>query len=107
MALEFPIDCLTPAERTEYCYRAQELLRKLHNVFGRWFKEGITQVLWNQLPEKLKDKYPYVPQLLQKKWEDFVENIFEPKSNKIVGNLLQYRQDLKNSIKWDIKIEDV
>ena len=29
--LRFPIDCDTPAKRTEYCYRAQELLRLRHN----------------------------------------------------------------------------
>ncbi len=107
MALEFPIDCTTPAERTEYCYRAQELLRKIHNVFGRWFKEGITQTVWNKLPQKLKNKYPYTSQLPHEQWEDFVHNIFEPISNKIVEKLLQHRQNLKDSIRWNIKVEDI
>ncbi|GAH06003.1 unnamed protein product [marine sediment metagenome] len=107
MALEFPVDCITAAERTEYCYRAQELLRKLHNVFGRWFKEGITQIVWDKLPQKLKNKYPYVSQLSQDQWTDFQINIFEPKSNKIVEKLLLHRQDLKDSRRWNIKIEDV
>jgi len=107
MALKFPVDCITPAERTEYCYQAQELLRKLHNVFGRWFKEGITQTAWNKLPQKLKNRYPYISRLSQEQWEDFVHNIFDLISNKITVKLLQYRQNLKDSIKWNIKIEDI
>ena len=67
MALTFPGNCITSSERTEYCYRAQELLRKLHNIFGKWFKEGITQTydegrfkeIYNRYPEKIEKSNMY------------------------------------------------
>ena len=107
MAIIFPGDCTTPTDRTEYCYRAQELLRKLHNVFGRWYREGITQNVWNQLPVGLRTTYPYKAQLTQIEWESFFNTTFEPKSNKITEKLLLYRQSLKDSVQWIIDIEDI
>ncbi len=83
MALIFPGNCTTPADRTEYCYRAQELLRLDHNAKGQDFKD-----------EKINES----------EWLDYKENIFEPKSDEIIKNLLEHRALLKKSIKWIIDI---
>ncbi len=105
--LEFPPDCDTPAKRTEYCYRAQELLRRLQNSMGKWYREGLAQSQWERFPQKIKNKYPYKPQLSQDDWDEFLENIFEPISTRISQGILDSRQLLFESTAWEINVEDI
>lgn len=107
MALVFPQDCDTPAKRTEYCYRAEELLRRLHNGMGKWYREGLTQTQWDNFPQKIKNRYPYVSQLSQADWDDFTENVFELISARIIEKLLQQRALLYESTTWTINVEDI
>lgn len=39
--LKFPTECTSAGDRTEYCYKAQEVLRIEHNVVGKWYRDGI------------------------------------------------------------------
>lgn len=105
--LEFPPDCDTPAKRTEYCYRAQELLRELHNTMGRWYREGLTEEQWSEFPQKIKNRYPYKPQLSQDEWDEFLENVFEPISHRIAQGILNNRELLFQSQTWTINVEDI
>ena len=107
MAVIFPANCKTPAQRTEYCYRAQELLRLLHNRMGEWHRDGLTQSQWNQFPQKIKDRYSYMPQLSDADWRDFILNVFEPIEGRIVEKLLNNRQLLFQSTTWTINVEDI
>lgn len=107
MALEFPIDCETPADRIEYCYRANELLRKLHNVFGKWYREGLSQSAYDKLPVKIKNKYSYVPQISRKIWDDFLAVYFDPISKKITAKIIEHKHILFESTRWDINVEDI
>ena len=86
MALTFPGDCTTPAERTEYSYRAQELLRLDHNVKGQDFKDS---------------------KISKSEFDTYQENVFLPKSDEIVKNLLEQRALLKKSNKWNIDIGNI
>ena len=86
MALTFPGDCITPAERTEYSYRAQELLRLDHNAKGQDHKDGkITNV----------------------EFTDYKVNTFDPKQVAIIEEILKQRILLKVSTKWIIDIGDI
>jgi len=105
--LTFPVNCDTPRKRTEYCYRAEELLRLLHNVIGTWYREGITETKWNKLPQKIKNRYPYKSQLSENEWADFRYNIFNPISTKISNGITSNRQLLKASTEWSINVEDI
>lgn len=107
--LTFPVDCDTPAKRTEYCYRAQELLRLLHNKMGKWYREGgVIQTQWNALlPQKLKKRYPYKAQITEAEWRDFTDNVFMPISERIEEKLNQNRELLLQSTAWQINVEDI
>ena len=105
--LEFPPDCDTPAKRTEYCYRAQELLRQLHNGMGQWYREGLTFAQWEKLPQRIKDRYPYKTKLSQAEWDEFTSNVFEPINTRIVERLLGNRELLFQSKTWEIHVEDI
>jgi len=83
MALEFPVDCVTPAERTECCYRAQELLKLDHNRKGQDFKDG---------------------KISENEWLDYKEKVFDPKQAIVIKELLKQRELLKNSTKWTVDI---
>jgi len=103
--LDFPVNCITPADRTEYAYRANELLRLLHNVMGKWHGHGIPKSIWDKLPAKARNRYPYKDKLTDVEWNDFRANIFEPAINKVVEAILEQRELLKNSSAWQIDIE--
>lgn len=107
MALIFPDDCDNPRKRLAYCYRAQELLRRIHNVMGKWYREGLTQTQWDRLPAKLKNKYPYKAQLTQAEWDDFTNNIFEKISSRIINKLLHNRELVSQAETWQINVEDI
>lgn len=107
MALTFPINCDTPAKRTEYCYRAQELLRRLHNGMRKWYKDGLTQAQWDKFPQKIRNRYPYVAQLSQGDWDDFRLNVFEPISMKIMYQLGIQQNLMFESQTWSIAVEDI
>ena len=123
MAIIYPVDCDTPAKKTEWLYAAQELLRHIHNFFSYWHHNQITQVQYDNPPlpnvplllrpmvktafTYLKNKYPFKVQLAQADWDKFIEEDFTPRSRKISGQIGIQRAALKNSIEWTIKVNDI
>ena len=105
--MRFPVDCDTPAQRMEYGYRAQELLRLLHNAMLYWSKVEVTEAQWQKLPQKIKNRYPYKPQLTKGEWNDFDNNVFNPLSLKISGAIGQQRIPLMQSTKWTIDVGEI
>jgi len=107
MALSYPSDCDTPRKRTEYCYRTQELLRLIYNGMRRWCRDGLAQNQWDRFPQKIKNRYPYKPQLTKDELLDFNNNVFEPISDKISNQIGVQRQLLFESTEWEINVEDI
>lgn len=124
MAITYPPDCDTPAKRTEWLCRAQELLRFVHNIFSYWFHNEITQKQYDNPPlppevdeqaeglvravfTKLKNKYPYKLQLAQEDWDRFYREDFRPRSDKICTQINIQRSQLKQSTNWPIDIGDI
>ncbi len=83
MAITFPQDCTTPAERTEYCYRAQELLRLDHNSKGQDYKDEV---------------------ITEEEFISYRIITFDPKQSQILETMLKQRKELKISTKWIIDI---
>lgn len=104
--ITFPSNCNTPEERTGFCYRAQELLRLIHNGMGRWFREGLTENQWDRFPQRIKNRYPYKPKLSQAEWDDFYR-LFEIIQDRVIQPLLKNRELLKSSGKWPVDPEDL
>ena len=123
MAITYPVDCTTPATRTEWLYAAQELLRHIHNLFSYWFHNEITQNQYDNsplpnVPENLqpmvktaftyiKNKYPYKAQLNQEDWDKFLQEDFKPRSKKICNQIGIQRALLKDSTKWIIDVGEI
>jgi hypothetical protein len=123
MAVVYPEDCNEPSERLEWLYRAQELLRYLHNLFAHWYRHEITLAQYDNPPfpdvdeqgrtllrvtfEKLKSKYPYKSQLTQEDWGKFVREDFQPRSDKICDQIGVQKAMLKISSTWLVEVEDI
>lgn len=117
MSIQYPIDCDSPAKRTEYLYRAQELLRSLHNSFSKWLHEGLSEEEFNMLPGKIKSKYPYkefnievepnIFRLSQRGWDLFYKEDFMARSNKLSGEICEQRDMLKASVNYSIDIGEI
>lgn len=101
MKIIFPENCTTEASRLAWCYRAQEKLRFVHNGMGKWFQEGLTEAQYNQFPNKVKNRYPYITKITQVNWDDFQQNIFKPVSGTIIEALLIARGEVKSSTYWN------
>ncbi len=86
MTLKYPIDCITPAERTEYCYRAQELLRLERNT-------------------KLQDSKD--EKITKEEWNAYLIKEFESRQAKIVHAILENRTALKTSTRWAIDLKEI
>lgn len=107
MPLTFPVDCDTPRKRVEYCYRAQELLRLIHNGMAKWRREGLTVAQWDRFPQRLKNRYPYDLQLPREQWDDFLTKVFENIQVKISHQIGVQKGLLKESLNWTINVEDI
>lgn len=102
--IEYPVDCVLPADKTEYLYRAQEVLRSLHNVFSEWLHKGLTKEQYNLIPETFKSKYPYVAKLPKLEWDKFQEEDFTPRSDRICQEICVQRAEFKRSIRWSVDL---
>lgn len=107
MPLTFPIDCDTPAKRTEYCYRAQELLRWLHNAMWYWHNIEVAEAQWAKLPNRLRNRYPYKAQLPENEWVDYKKNVEQIIEDKITDAMLENRAWLQLSNAWSIDIGEL
>ena len=123
MATVYPAGCNTPAERTEFLYACQEILRHVHNLMSYWLHNDITQAQYNNppLPEvpaalrsrvragfaKLKTKYPFNVRLLESEFQQFVNEDFEPRQNRISEQIGIQRAELRSSVTYDVDVDDM
>lgn len=84
-AVTYPVDAVTPNDKIEYGYAAQEALRLEHNAKGADFKNGI---------------------ITQKEWADYLL-IFDEKQLLISKSILVEREILKQSTKWVVDLENL
>lgn len=107
MPLNWPVDCTTPRRRVEFCYCAQEKLRKLHNFMHAWRTSGKTEAQWDNLPTKVKNRYPYSEFLTDAQMADFRDTIFTIIEKKVIAKLLVNRQFLLDSIEWTPDLDEI
>jgi hypothetical protein len=105
--MDYPVTCILSREKIEFCYRANELLRQLQNIFAKWYKEGLTQVEYNNIPLKLKTKYPYIAQISRETYKKFLREDFEPRLDVISGQISGLKNSLKDSMSWPVSIGDI
>lgn len=87
-----------------------ELNERLCNAMGRWFKDGLTQVQYDKLPNRVKLEYPYETKLASTRWRDYEYN-WDHGFDRVHIKIHKARQAIEQSFKDDdtinISIEDI
>jgi hypothetical protein len=102
--MNYPVTCTLPREKMEFVYRVNEVLRQLQNVFAKWYNQGLSQAEYDALPLTFRSKYSYVAQIDLDTYKQFLREDFEPRSNKVIGEIGTLKDTLKNSIAWPVDI---
>ncbi len=89
MVINFPAECTKPGDRIAWCERAEEKLLKVKSTVEGWYKAGLTQAQYDQLPNRVKNRYSYVAQLSKADTKDFWENVYKP----VVKTILKARNE--------------
>jgi len=72
ITINAPATMDTALKRWRWACRAVELLRTLHNFMGVWRNTGKTPAQYNNLPLRVRNKFPYAPRLAEDDWQKFV-----------------------------------
>jgi hypothetical protein len=105
--MNYPLDCERPADRTEFLYRCQEILRQLHNQFVQWRDVGFSRVEYGMMPDYIQAKYPYKVRLNSDEFLRFLNEDFHPKSDDIITEIVIQRNKHRQSRKWNVNIGDL
>ena len=100
MKINFPGNCETEVSRMGYCRRRIHLLTELQNIMGEWHKDGITEIKYNNLPDKIKGRYPYQSKLTASQYEDFWNNVYKPLEKTIHYEFNKNQDIADNSTYW-------
>jgi len=107
MAIIYPVDCTTPQDRLGYLQRMKELIKRIHNGFNVWKRDGLTQTQYDKFPAKIKQRYPYVFKISEAEWRDFNKNILEKLNDKWVAKVTVARDKCNNSTRWPIDLGEI
>ncbi len=105
--MKYPGNAKNAADKTEFCYRAQELLKDLHNEFVKWRDDGLTHGEWNRLPDKIKERFPEKFKISKLEWQQFHDEDFLPRSEAICNEITTNRAVLKQSTKFRVSIGEL
>ena len=106
--MQYPIGCDTTRKRIEYVIRLVELVRRIHILFGLWYRQPITEAQYNnqlsQMPDKIetwvRNNYPYKPQLTKSDWDGFVD-IYKSKTVTLLKQRNIHFELLRTVTAWD------
>jgi len=84
--INFPIDCVTPNDRIEYCYIAQEALRIEHNSIGKDYRDG---------------------KINKSVFEAYVVARFKSKQRQIIDAMLAQKELLQKSARWSVDLNEL
>lgn len=103
----FPGNVTTPADKLEYAYRCQELLRLLHNDFVDWRENVWKPEKWGQtVPAGLKVDYPFVAQISLATWRRFMREEWLPRSETVQEEILKHRDTVLGNPDADNEAEN-
>ncbi len=107
MSIKFPITCITNGSKLSWLNRAQELLRREHNIIGRWHRQGITLAKYQNLRAAVQIAFPYYNDKLTKDdWNRYLNIRFLKKQNRIADAMGQYKQQSFDSTLYSPNLDD-
>lgn len=128
MAFAYPLAVDSPRKRIQFCLRFQEVLRRVHNGFGKWYNTGITQTQYDNATHALahflkvceysgqtvasletiiRNKYPYVAQISETVWKKFITEDFKPRQTVLSSKIPLLRLTLRELLEWSEQIDEI
>ena len=105
--IKYPLTCLTNGSKLSWLMRTQELLRKEHNIMGKWYREGIILSRYQKLRAVVQINFPYYAGKLSKEeWISYTNNRFEKKSRLIVEAIGAYKNACFLSTTYSPNLDD-
>lgn len=91
----YPEGCDNARRKTEFLYKSQENLRSVHNMFVNWRDNGLPEGTWANLPQEIKERYPYQHRIDAQTWKRFHDEEFMPRSENITNEICIQRAVFK------------
>lgn len=105
--IKYPISCLTNGSKHSWLMKAQELLRREHNIMGAWHRDGITLTKYQKLRAQVQIAFPYYAEKLSKDdWGRYQNDRFEKKQNRLSEAIGQMKQNMFASNTYSPNLDD-
>ena len=105
--IKYPITCLTNGSKLSWLMRAQELLRREHNIMGRWHRQGITLAKYQNLRAAVQISFPYYAETLNiLDWQRYQEERFDKKQNRLSDAIGSMKNNCFQSILYSPNLDD-
>lgn len=105
--IKYPLLANTNAAKFAFVKRGRELLRREHNIIGKWFNEGLTLTEYQKLRAAVQITLPYHTGLLPKEdRERYLDDRFKVKTkilNQAEGAL---KELLYSSARFSCNLDD-
>lgn len=104
--IRIPSKCDSPMKRWAFCIRAKRIfIDRIHNVIGKWHREGLTLEEYNTLPQKVKNRLPYQPQLTRGQWDVISDKLELYLEARILTPLLRFMKEVESSTEYDPDVD--
>jgi len=103
----YPSDCVTIADRAQWLRIQSRALRLYHNGFAKWFRDGITEAQYQNLPQNVRDNFAYEPKLSAVNWRRFLNEYYYPKLDRLATATSVVNRDLDMSDRWTGEVSEL
>jgi hypothetical protein len=105
--IKFPLLAITNAAKYAFIKRATELLRREHNIIGKWFREGLEEIEYQKLRAKVQQVFPYhTERLSQENWAKYRKDRFDVKMKLLLEVEGILKNALYNSTRFNCNLDD-
>ena len=107
MGITYPGNCTTDRDKIEGLYAAWEKLRVLHNLVGKWHREGITAQERSVIAVKFPNLATIPDTILSESdWTQFLSKYFNLRNQKIGIEMNRLRDRMKQSILFNVDVTE-
>lgn len=121
LLLNYPARADNPQKRYAYAMRMQEHLRMLHNLIGRWLRDGLTQDEYDngvagtvlagkearrfKLPDSLKARQAFKAQINKSEYDVLIQLDWDRRHRKVNLDMAEIRRVIHEDSNFDVEIE--
>lgn len=105
MVVTFPVECTSPEDKLRWCREAKNELRSLQNTIAMWYKTGLTQEQYDQLPQKVRTRLPYKAKIPIEDLNDFTRNIYYSLEKAIISANIATDNEIEGAKRFSVDFD--